>query len=565
MSGTSPPQPPSDIPADAAARGDALWAAGDALAAVAAYAQALGANPQDARSAMNLSHALAACGNPDAALSWMRYAHAINPADPVLTMNLGTIHQRRGEIEEAATCYAQAIERRPEYAAAWLNYGNAALYCGDPVAAVERFERALAHGPHLERALSNIIYGLSYVPGATPREIRRRAEEWDRRFALPRLPDDARLRDTRTDRPLRVGYVSPDLGTHPIGYFLEGVLAHHASAAVQVTVYSERAVEDPMTERLKALVPTWCKTVGVPDTDLAAQIARDEIDILVDMAGHTSGNRLRVFTAKPAPIQMTWGIGSVGTTGLSAIDYLIADRFHVPSGDEPHFVEKVLRLPDALVCYAPPASAPPASGPPMLRNGFVTFGCFSNPAKIASELIALWAAILRDTPNSRLLLKYRWMNSSANRQRIEAAFARAGVARDRLVIEGESPQSELLARYNDVDIALDTAPYSGGVTTLEALWMGVPVVARPEPRVAGRHSLAFLSVLGLETLVGADASGYRRIAVELASRPAQLTTFRHDLRGRLAASALCDGARFVRHLEAVYRQLWHKFIGLTRT
>lgn len=564
MSGTSPPPPPSSNSADAAARGDALWAAGDAIAAVAAYAQALAANPQDARSAMNLSHALTACGDLDAALSWMRYALAINPGDAVLTMNLGTIHQRRGEIHEAAACYAQAIEQRPDYAEAWLNHGNAALYSGDPAAAVGRFERALAHGPHLERALSNIIYGLSYVPGATRQEIRRRAEEWDRRFTLPRQEGHAALRDPRPDRPLRIGYVSPDLGTHPIGYFLEGVLSHHAGDAVEVTVYSERAVEDPMTARLKALVPTWRKTVGVPDTELVAQIARDEIDILIDLAGHTSGNRLRVFTARPAPIQATW-IGSVGTTGLAAMDHLIADRFHVPFGDEPHFVENVLRLPDCLLCYTPPASAPAPAGPPVLRNGFVTFGCFSNPAKITGELVTSWAAILRSTPNSRLLLKYRWMNSSANRLRIEAAFAHAGVTGDRLLIEGEAPQPELLARYNDVDIALDTTPYSGGVTTLEALWMGVPVVTRPEPRFAGRHSLAFLSVLGLDALIAADENSYRRIAVDLASRPAQLTAFRRDLRGRLAASVLCDGARFTRQLEAVYRKIWYKFIGLTGT
>jgi predicted O-linked N-acetylglucosamine transferase (SPINDLY family) len=541
--------------AEYAARGDALWGAGDAVGAIAAFAQALAGNPRDARSAMNLSHALAACGDLDAALTWIRHAHAVNPLDPVLEMNLGTIHQRRGELTEAAACYARALERRPDYAEAWLNYGNAALYSGDPAVAVERFERALAHGPHLQTALSNIVYTLNYVPSATRQEIRRRAEEWQRRFAMPPRPRHA---GGRGRRPLRVGYVSPDLGNHPIGYFLTGVLAQHARDEILVTVYAERATDDEMTARMKAQVGTWRKTIGMSDEALAGQIAADEIDILIDLAGHTSGNRLRVFTAKPAPVQMTFGIGAVGTTGVSAIDYLIADRFHVAAGEDGDFVERVARLPDSLVCYTPPETAPAVASLPALRNGFVTFGCFSNPAKINEHLIARWAEILRATPGARLMLKYRWMNSPTNRARIEAAFARGGVAPERLLIEGESPQSELLARYNEIDIALDTRPYSGGATTLEALWMGVPVITCPEERFASRHGLSFLSVLGLDWLIAADPADYGRQAIALARDLDRLNEFRQSARQRLLTSAICDCRTFTRQLEALYREAWQK-------
>lgn len=541
--------------AEYAARGDALWGAGDAVGAIAAFAQALAGNPRDARSAMNLSHALAACGDLDAALTWIRHGHAVNPLDPVLEMNLGTIHQRRGELAEAAACYARALERRPDYAEAWLNYGNAALYSGDPALAVERFERALAYGPHLQTALSNIIYTLNYVPGATRQEIRRRAEEWQQRFAMPARPRHA---VERRRRPLRVGYVSPDLGNHPIGHFLTGVLAQHARDEVLVTVYAERATDDEMTARMKAQVGTWRKTIGMSDEALAGQIAADEIDILVDLAGHTSGNRLRVFTAKPAPVQMTFGIGSVGTTGVSAIDYLIADRFHVAAGDDGDFVERVARLPDSLVCYTPPETAPAVAALPALRNGFVTFGCFSNPAKINQNLIALWADILRATPGARLMLKYRWMNSPTNRARIETAFARGGVAPERLLIEGESPQPELLARYNEIDIALDTRPYSGGATTLEALWMGVPVITCPEERFAGRHSFSFLSVLGLDGLIAADPADYGRRAIDLARDLDRLNKFRQNARQHLLESSICDCRTFTRQLEALYREAWQR-------
>lgn len=562
MSASPSPSGEAADPATAhAQRGDALWGAGDALGAIAAFAQAMAANPGDARSAMNLAHALAACGNLDAALSWMRHAHGVNPADPVLEMNLGIIHHHRGEIAEAAACYARALERRPDYAEAWLNYGNAALYSGDAAAAVARFEQALAHGPHLDRALSNIIYALNYVPAATRQDIRRRAEEWNARFALPRVDGTRDRGDRDPDRPLRIGYVSADFGNHPIGHFVLGVLAHHAPEQFSVTVYSERPVEDEMSLRMKALVPAWRKTVGVPDAELVAQIARDGIDILVDLAGHTSGNRLRALSAKPAPVQMTWGIGSVGTTGLAAMDYLIADGFHVPAGAEDEFTETVLRLPESIVCYTPPSGAPPVGGLPLHRNGFVTFGCFSNPAKINDALLDLWAGILRAVPGSRLMLKYRWMDSPANRTRIEAALARGGVGPERLVTEGESPQPVLLARYNDVDIALDTSPYSGGATTLEALWMGVPVVTCPDARVAGRHALSFLSVLGLESLIATGPEGYQRIAVGLAADPERLALRRRTLRQQVGESTLCDCRGFTLRLEGLYREAWRRYAG----
>lgn len=542
--------------ADDAAQGDALWAAGDAVGAIAAYARALAANRGDARSAMNLSHALAACGNHDAALQWMRHAHAIDPANPVLEMNLGAIHHGRGEIDEAASCYARALERRPDYPEAWLNYGNAALYVGDAPAAIARFERALECDPCLDKALANIVYALSYAPDATAEEIRRRAQDWDRRFALPRAAAGPAFADRRPDRKLRIGYVSPDLASHPIGYFMLGLLAHHARDRFETIIYSERAVEDEVSQALREDAHSWRKTLGLSDAALIQRIADDRIDILVDLAGYTAGNRLRVFSAKPAPVQLTW-MGSVGTTGLAAMDGLIADPFHVPSdSDTAVYVERVFRLPDSFVCFTPPAQAPAVGEPPFQRNGFVTFGCFSNPAKINSALIRDWAEILRNTPAARLRLQYRWMDSHSNRQRIEATFAAHGVESQRIVIAGQASRAGLLAAYNEVDIALDTWPYSGGATTLEALWMGCPVVTRPDARFAGRHSYSFLSVLGLDDLIARTPQGYVHAACRLAADAKTLSRLRQSLRARMAASPLCDPVRFARSMESLYREAW---------
>jgi len=542
----------------AATEADALWAAGDAIGAVAAYARALSSDPGDALSAMNLAHALAACGNADGALQWMRYAHAIDPADPVLEMNLGAIHHGRGEIDEASACYARALERRPDYGEAWLNYGNAALYSGDADTAVARFDRALQSGPHLDKALANIVYALSYAANASPAEIRRRAEEWDRRFALPRVAPGLAFADRDPRRPLRIGYVSPDLANHPIGHFMVGVLAHHSRDRFDVTVYSERPVEDDLSARMKKDASAWHKTAGMSDAALIAQIVGDRIDILVDLAGHTSGNRLRVFSAKPAPVQLTW-MGSVGTTGLSAMDGLIADRFHVPAGCETGYVERVFRLPNSFLSFTPVEQAPAVGPPPVLRNGYVTFGCFSNPAKINPPLIQAWAEILRRTPGSRLRLQYRWMNSSLNRSRLETGFAAYGIGRDRLSIEGEAGHAQLLAAYNEIDIAFDTSPYSGGATTLEALWMGAPVVTWPQARFASRHAYSFLSVLGLDRLIAYDLAGYIDTACRLAVDLETLQGLRSTLRNLLRRSPLCDTEGFTGDLEGLYREAWTTF------
>jgi predicted O-linked N-acetylglucosamine transferase (SPINDLY family) len=504
---------------------------------------------------MNLAHALAACGNHDAALQWMRHAHATDPQNPVLEMNLGAIHHGRGELDEAASHYARAIERRPDYAEAWLNHGNAALYAGDAAAAVTRFDRALHSNKQLDRALANIVYALNYVPDATPAAIRERAQDWDRRFALPRCAPGPAFADRRPDRKLRIGYVSPDLANHPIGHFMIGVLAHHARDRFEAVVYSERAVEDEMSATMKETATSWCRTPGLSDAALIERIVSDRIDILVDLAGHTSGNRLRVFTAKPAPVQLTW-MGSVGTTGLAAMDGVIADRFHVPPGQEGSYVEQVFRLPESFVCFEPPAYAPAVGEAPFQRNGFITFGCFSNPAKINASLMRSWAAILQRIPDARLRLRYRWMDARANRQRIEGVFERHGIESERLIIEGELPHRGLLGAYGGIDIALDTWPYSGCATTLEALWMGCPVITRPEQRFASRHTYSVLATLGLDDLIASDAAAYVEAAARLATDRATLGNLRSALRDRLANSPLCDPAGFTKSLEAVYREAW---------
>jgi predicted O-linked N-acetylglucosamine transferase (SPINDLY family) len=293
------------------------------------------------------------------------------------------------------------------------------------------------------------------------------------------------------------------------------------------------------------------------DAALAELIRADGIDILIDLAGHTAKNRLPVFVRKPAPVQASWA-GYAGTTGLAAMDYLISDWQETPAGTDQWYCETIIRLPDDYVCYAPPAYAPPVGPLPALQGGGVTFGCFNNLAKLGEEVVGLWSRLLRGLPDSRLLLVTRQLAEPDTVARYRQLFARHGVAR-RVEFSPALPHAELLASYGRLDIALDPFPYGGGLTTLESLWMGVPVVTLAGQSFAGRHSLSHLTVAGLPELVADSEDDYLAIATGLASDLPRLAELRRGLRQRVAASPLVDGARFTANLETAYKQMWHRW------
>jgi predicted O-linked N-acetylglucosamine transferase (SPINDLY family) len=294
---------------------------------------------------------------------------------------------------------------------------------------------------------------MHYLPDMTPERLLDAHRDWNERYAVP-LADQQRLPvAVRTaDRPLRLGLVSADLGCHPVGQFVSAWLPYLDPGHVQVVCYSDRPVEDELAQRLKAQAAEWRDVRAADDETLAATIHDDRIDILCDLAGHTRSNRLLMFSRRPAMVQASW-IGYVGTTGLEAIDYLIADRYLIPEGDEPNYRERVLRMPDGWLCYAPPPAAPDVSPPPCLARGQVTFGCFNNPAKITPAVVATWSEILRRVPGSRLLLKFKWFNDPGTREHFWALFARHGIEAARVELKGWSPQADHLGYYGDIDPA----------------------------------------------------------------------------------------------------------------
>ena len=537
-------------------RGVVLASLGRAGEAEPALRRALALNPNLGEAWFGLGNIKAAQKDPLAAIDAFRQALQLAPDNAPAWTNLAIALQAGGRLDEAVQAYERASTLFPEVAQFQLNLAVALLDQGRTDEAVARSRRAVALDPGLVAAHSNLLLQLTYQPGHSPADLLAAHRAWDRAHGEPLKPlATAYANDRDPERRLRIGYVSGDLHAHPVGFLLANVLPAHDKAQVEVFCYADVLTEDAVTAGLKAAADHWRDVTGEGDVALAARVREDRIDILVDLSGHTARNRLLAFARKPAPVQASW-LGYPGSTGLSAIDYLVMDRATAPAGAEAWCSEALVRLPHGRFCYAPPRIAPAAAQRP---SGPVVFGSFNHLAKINAEIIALWARLLHAVPDSHLVLKWKSLDGAVARDRLTAAFAAEGIGPDRLELRGASPHPDMLAQYGDIDIALDPFPYGGGMTSAEALWMGVPVVTWPQDRIAARQTFAFLTELGLTDLAATCADDYIRIAAALAADPARRADLRQTLRERMAACPLTDGAQFTPGLEDAYRQMWRRW------
>lgn len=478
------------------------------------------------------------------------------PSDPEVFSNHGNILKDLGKFPEAIEAYRRAIKLRPDFAIAHNNLGNALKNQGQILEAIESYETALRIIPNFIQAYDNLLFAKFYVPTLDNEKILALHREWDKKLGLP---PSVRTR-THPNSPdpekiLKIGYVSPDLGRHPVGNFMSPVLSNHDRKKCRVYCYSDRLNEDAISEKLREKCDSWHRTVGIEHHALAEIIRQDGIDILVDLAGHTAGNRLPVFAMKPAPIQVTW-IGYPGTTGLKGIDYIFMDDTAILPGEESYFSEKVIRLPTTRFCYEPPVDAPPVAPSPFLENGHITFGSFNNLAKMTEPVMNLWARILLETVDSKLLLKAAPLGSERVCEEIAASFESRGINRDRLLLRGASPHDKMLAEYADMDIALDPFPFTGGLTSCEALWMGVPVLTLYGNRPISRQTAGFLKTIGIKGFTAGSESEYLNIARKRSSHREELDGIRKGLREKMRSSLLCDGSSFTANLEDAYRTIW---------
>ncbi len=493
----------------------------------------------------------------------VQFEHALRlaPELPRAHAGYGYTLALLGRLREAIDAYHEAVRLQPGYWRAWSNLGAAYMKTGQADLAVECYQRA-ALNPDFDLHL----FALNYHSERTPDDVFAAHLEWGRRNQqkISATP----FRNTRSARrKLRIGYVSGDFWSHAVAICIEAVLAAHDHSAFEIVCYDNSGRSDQTTARLQGLSSRWRSIAGLSDAQAGALIRKDRIDILVDLSGHTDRNRMALFARRRAPVQANYH-GYPNTTGLPAIDYRITDAVADPPGlTEALHTEKLVRLPRCFLCYSPPPEAPAVSSLPVRTKGWFTFGSFSNPAKWNDTVLSAWAAILRRTPRSRLLLHHSLAANETSvvydalRARVLGLFQRGGIAPDRIGLIGFLEPPQHLALYNEIDLALDPFPYNGATATCEALWMGVPVVTLEGATHAARVGLAILTSIGLDRFVAPSIEDYVEIAVRAAARPAALSRLRSATRARMAGSPLMDGPGLARALEQAYRQMWQRWCG----
>ena len=505
-----------------------LVSTGRAAEAADAFARVVAVAPEQADAWSNLAFCLVERKDPHGAEAACRRAIALNPQHASAYGNLGSALQHQARVDEAADAFRKAIELNPD----------------------------------LRVAHQNLLLALNYLPAHTPQDVYAEHVTWAQRHAN-HLGDNAPAyaNDRDPDRRLRIGYVSPDFRRHSVAFFIEPLLPAHDRERFEIVCYSDVRQPDETTQRLRGLADHWRDSAGQRDDVFAANVREDRIDVLVDLAGHTPGNRLLAFARRAAPVQIAY-LGYPNTTGLAAMGFRITDAHADPPGGTDAFhAERLICLPRCAWCYRPSPEAPaPATAPPCAANGHVTFASFNKLAKISEPCVDVWAELLRAVPASRLMIKATALGDAQLRRQLLVRFAARNIAGDRLDILGPvGPTAEHLSMYARVDVALDTFPYHGTTTTCDALYSGVPVVTLAGPTHVSRVGVSLLHAVGLDDLAAETPQQYVEIAARLAGDRDRLSQLRRELRGRMQSSPLGDAASLARDVESAYRQCWERW------
>lgn len=524
--------------------------------AVRCHRRALEIRPDCAPAHNHLGNALEPLGRLREAERCYRRALELNPDFHEAHCNLGNVLGSYGDFDEAIASYRRALSIKPDFAIAYNNLGNALQGLGRLTEAEASYRRALELAPDYYEAQGNLLFTLNYHPDRSAAEVFAAYREMDAHFGLPLRSHWRPHENERAPlKRLRVGYVSPDFRIHSCRHFIEPLLEHHAKSALEVFAYSDVPVEDEVTARMKSRVDAWVMTVGMSDAQMADRIRADRIDILVDLAGHTRGNRLRVFARKPAPVSVTHLQGFGATTGLSAIDWCLADPLVVPEGSEQLFSERPWRMSHCLV-YRPPEGMGVVSPLPAIPSGRVVFGTLTRAVRINHRMIAAWSEILLRVPGARMIIDSTSFRKPGACQSVASQFAARGIGGERLGIGFHSPPWDLLRA---IDITLDCFPHNCGTTLFESLCMGVPFVTLAGRPSVGRLGSSIAATAGHAEWIAASEAEYVEQAVALAADLPRLAELRARLRADMQGSPLMDEAGYARELEAAYREMWRRW------
>ncbi|MDO8264226.1 MAG: tetratricopeptide repeat protein [Gallionella sp.] len=539
--------------------GFALQNIGQFEGAIASYRRALEIKPDYAEAHSNLGGALETLGQIDRAVECYRKALEIKPDLAEAHLNLGCALQGIRQYEGAVASFRQALEFKPDFAEAHSNLGAILRDLGQLDGAEACYRRALEIKPDLHQARSDLLFVLHYTASHTPSYSLGQAREFGRIVAGKAGARFSTWRCTDQPERLRVGLVSGDLRIHSVGHFLEGMLSHINPDRIELIAYPTHYKEDELTARIRPYFSAWKPLFGKNDEAAAHLIHADGVHVLLDISGHTGHNRLPMFAWKPATVQVTW-LGLPATTGVAEMDYVLGDPYAIPTEFESHFSEAVWRMPESCLCLAVPASPVKVAPLPALSAGYVTFGSFNYLTKMTDEVVAVWARVLKSVPNSRLLLKTKQLSDQVVCEKTRQRFVSCGIAPDRLLLGGTlASRDDHLAEYNKVDIALDTFPYPGVTTSVEALWMGIPVLSLQGDRFLSRTAGSISHNAGLPDWIAADEDDYVAKAVAFASNLKHLAALRAGLRQQVTASPLFDAPRFARNFEDALWGMWQSY------
>jgi len=527
------------------------------------YENAIGIAPKLVRAHLNRGNVLMQMGQMALAHKSYETALIIDPGYAAAHFNMGNAYLRSNQPTAALRCYDKAMAIDAAFVECELARANVLDDLGQFDAALDGCRRVLERRPDFFEAHSNLLFSHNYRGSYRAEwmlaDARRFGAVAARHARIARSWGNSR----DPDRCLRVGLVSGDLRSHPVGYFVEGILdalARNASGRLALHAYSTTTDSDAVSTRIRSHCRAWTSIAGVPDSVAAGKVVEDGIDILLDLSGHTAGNRLGLFAWKPAPVQATW-LGYWATTGLAEMDYLIADPVTLPPSEEKYFTERIWRLPETRLCFTAPNESIDPGPLAALANGYVTFGCCNNLSKMNDDVVLVWGRILRAMPTSRLLLKAKQLNEESVRQDVEQRFSRQGIGADRLMLEGPSSRADYLTAYRRIDIALDPFPFPGGTTSAEALWMGVPVQTLNGEHFLSRQGAGILTNAGLPDWIADNTADYVTRTVAHASDTDALAALRNVLRQQVMASPLFDAQRFANHFEAALRAMWRQWCG----
>lgn len=514
--------------------------------------------PDDAQTHYTYGALLLAQDRFDDAAEPLERAYQLDPNLAEVCVALGNLSRSKGLWTAAARYYEKALTLRPDLSEVETNLGAVLLAQGDQVSSVAHHEQAITLKPDFDLAQHNLLLSLHYGDAIDAGALFDRHCRWGRSIESAITPLKQIIQPDDPDRNIRLGFVSADFNNHPVSQFFLSYLVGRPATDNSVTLYSASAKRDQVTKQLIDHSDDYKNIEWVNDSDLAAMIRNDQIDILIDLSGHTAGTRIKTFAYQPAPVQVTW-IGYPDTTGLTRVTYRLTDKVADPPGDADRLATETLyRLPSGFLCYHPPDDAPDAAKKTQTGRP-ITFASFNNLSKVTDTAIGLWSEILKRVPDSRLVLKAKSLNDDATCDRLLARFTENGVLPKRLDIRRHAVGMVVhYSMYNDVDIALDTFPYNGTTTTCDALWMGVPVVCLEGDRHSARVSASLLTSLGLDDWVASSHEQYVDIAVAAAANRAELAALQQGLRARMASSPLIDAKRFASEIDTAFRAMWRQ-------